>query len=275
VQEAKVNARPRPDLIVILSEKNNYADANETEELILNYRENGRKLARSFLRNWNVRMAADEIDSIVDVSLCEAAGRYDSERGASFMTFYYYHLRGHLVRAIASAARANNIFFAVAEAAAGCEANASEWRPTAEDVAHWLAPDMVAARQTEADSPEGKLIKKQDLERCRAAMRKLDSLEQEVVVRSYLGQEALVDIAKSLGYSRCHISRVKKRALERLRNLVEQQTAAAQPKPIEQKPVFTLRVSQSDRNQSDIRRRGRRRRVLRSVASTNFLAKTA
>src|SRR5690349_7137351 len=79
----------------------------EISKLILDHRENGRKLARSILRRWRVRMPAEEIDSIVDLSLCEAARRYSSERGASFMTFFFYHLRGHLVRSVARAAQGN------------------------------------------------------------------------------------------------------------------------------------------------------------------------
>ena len=85
------------------------------DALIVNHRENGRKLARSLLRRWRVRMAPEETDSIVDLTLCEAAHRFCPDRGASFMTFFYYHLRGHLVRAVASAANASNIFLAYAQ----------------------------------------------------------------------------------------------------------------------------------------------------------------
>ena len=49
-----------------------------------------------------------------------------------------------------------------------------------------------------------------------AACEKLDLLEREVIYRIYVKEHQLMDIANSLGYSRCHISRVKKKALETL-----------------------------------------------------------
>src|SRR3990167_8004194 len=77
------------------------------EKLILEYRANARKLSRSMLRRWHARLDLEEVDSLVVLSLCEAAARYGPNKGASFMTFLYYHLRGCLVRAVDAAANAN------------------------------------------------------------------------------------------------------------------------------------------------------------------------
>ena len=59
-------------------------------------------------------------------------------------------------------------------------------------------------------------FKKELIELSKEACKKLDSLERQVIERLFLGEEQLMDIAHSLGYSRCHISRVKKKALEAL-----------------------------------------------------------
>ena len=61
--------------------------AVEQERLILDHRDNGKKLARSILRRWRVRMPAEEVDSIVDLTLCEAAKRYRPEEGRQFHDF--------------------------------------------------------------------------------------------------------------------------------------------------------------------------------------------
>ena len=190
----------------------------EIEGLILNHRENGRKLARSILRRWRVRMAAEEIDSIVDLTLCEAANRYRSDRGAAFMTFFFYHLRGHVVRAVASAANACNIFLAHAQTMG---IDTSDWSGLAEESIKAVLPELSLFGHSDTEGPEQILIRKEKISLCRETLSKLDSLEQEVLLRSYEDEEQLVDIARELGYSRCHISRVKKRALERLKSFID------------------------------------------------------
>ena len=79
----------------------------EKEDLITQSRLKARKLARSILRKWNARLDLQEVDSIVDLSLCEAAHRFDPSVGASFMTFLFYHLRGNLIRTITASANSN------------------------------------------------------------------------------------------------------------------------------------------------------------------------
>ena len=54
------------------------------EELVLEHRMSGRKLARSLLNKWNIRLGTDEINSTVDLALCEAATRFCPDRGAKY-----------------------------------------------------------------------------------------------------------------------------------------------------------------------------------------------
>jgi RNA polymerase sigma factor (sigma-70 family) len=180
-------------------------------------------------------MSGDEIDSIVDLALCEAAKRYSPERGASFMTFYFYHLRGHLVRSVARAAQASNVFLAFGQSAG---TDTSEWRYVSSEALWGNAPEHLVFGQTDIETPENAVLRKEKIEECRQAVRQLDDLEKEIILRSFGGEQALVDIAKTLGYSRCHISRVKKSALSRLKNIIGEQTAPEQvenTKPLERK----------------------------------------
>ncbi|MCC6953426.1 MAG: sigma-70 family RNA polymerase sigma factor, partial [Deltaproteobacteria bacterium] len=187
----------------------------QIDDLILTHRENGRKLARSMLRRWRVMMPAEEVDSIVDLSLCEAAGRYCESKGASFVTFFFYHLRGHLVRAVASATSDSNMFLALAN---GAGVDTTDWATTGSADMWALVPEIAENLRKEAESPEAMLLRKEKAGICADACNRLDELEREVIERSYLQDEPLIDIASSLGYSRCHISRVKKRALDRLKD---------------------------------------------------------
>lgn len=180
----------------------------DKEELILEYRANARKLSRSILRRWHARLDLEELDSLVDLALCEAASRYNPEKGASFMTFLYYHLRGTLVRAVDAAANANVVpaaDYEIDELASGYETDAGTG--AAVDIADALS-------NHEYQLPDEALYRKELANLSNVACSKLDELEQAVIYRLYVQEEPLVDIARSLGYSRCHISRVKKRALD-------------------------------------------------------------
>ena len=61
------------------------------------------------------------------------------------------------------------------------------------------------------ETPEEQVLQKERIEVCRKAFDVLDDLEHEVLHRSFIKEESLVSIANSLGYSRCHISRVKRK----------------------------------------------------------------
>lgn len=209
-----VESRPKLELVKNKSSENSDA---EVDELVLDHRENGRKLARSILRRWRVRMPAEEIDSIVDLALCEAARRYSAERGATFMTFFFYHLRGHLVRAVTRAAQASNLFMAYAQ---NTGINAAGWRHMCSDSVWSIAPDHFLFGQRDVATPECEILRKEKITQCREAVEQLDDLEREIIKRSFAEEQALVDIARTLGYSRCHISRVKKSALARLKTIM-------------------------------------------------------
>lgn len=176
------------------------------DRLVIKHRLKARKLARSILRKWNSRLDIEEVDSVVDLSLCEAAARFRPEMGASFITFLYYHLRGNLIRTISTAANANTVPLFDSDAVTGGDeldaivANASE-----------IADSLTG---TDTMRPDEAFMKREMVELSMRAKAKLDALAREVLDRVYGDEEQLIDIANNLGYSRCHISRVKRRALE-------------------------------------------------------------
>ena len=182
---------------------------DEREELVVTHRIKARKLARSILRKWHARLDLQEVDSIVDLSLCEAVRRYNPAFGASFITFLYYHMRGNLIRAVTDAASQNTIPVPDAELEITMNAEAGSIRMgmTAIEVAEALSSEH-------SPLPDESLFKKELVSLSSGACAKLDDLEREVIYRIYLQEQQLIDVATQLGYSRCHISRVKKKALE-------------------------------------------------------------
>ncbi len=187
----------------------------QQEALILKYRLKARKLGRSILRRWHSRMDLDEVDSIVDLSLCEAVKRFNPSKGASFMTFLFYHLKGNLVRSVAAAASACSLPTGLAD-------DADTERSTGEMMGEMHLRGVnsieIAESMTSQDvpQPDEALWRKQLHSQSSLACEKLDALEREIIKRIFIQEQQIMDIAASLGYSRCHISRVKKKALETL-----------------------------------------------------------
>lgn len=228
-----------------------------SEELILAYRVKARKLARSILRRWHSRIDQQEVESIVDLSLCEAVKRFDTTRGASFMTFFYYHLRGNLIRAISSAANQFTVPIADQDSSGNEDSN-------------WMNRGIIggvnAADVADAlngggpSSPDEQLLKQELIDLSLKACDNLEELERQVIRSLYLGEEQVAEVAKKYGYSRCHISRVKRRGLE---NLFDKLAG-----PLGIDPQSRPSLSDEDGEQRSLAisgRRSRRRKISSSV----------
>ena len=189
----------------------------EKSEYILGFRPRARKLARSMLRKWHARLDLAEVDSLVDLALCEAVQRFDPERGASFMTFLFYHVRGTLIRAITLAATAHAIPGLDMDPMAR-DNNEEHSEDNNRNVPPSRAVSSLEVAEAlsgqESMTPDELLIKRELITLSSKACHKLDKLEREVIYRIYVQGQQLMDIAHNLGYSRCHISRVKRKALE-------------------------------------------------------------
>jgi RNA polymerase sigma factor (sigma-70 family) len=187
----------------------------DRESLVIKYRFKARKLSRSILRRWHSRLDVEDVDSIVDLSLCEAVRRYDPSKGASFMTFLYFHLRGNLIRAVSDAVTGNGVVADDDEDSARAQAAAlGHSAPRGSARVAYASEVTEVMYNVEPECPEDQMMKKELAEISNKACEVLDPLEREVINRIYMKEEQLLAIAESLGYSRCHISRVKKRALE-------------------------------------------------------------
>ena len=205
------NEKPKVKLTLVENKDADIKNARLLSEeakgrIIVSSRGKARKLARSILRRWNARLDLNEVDSIVDLSLCEAASRFSPDMGASFMTFLFYHLRGNLIRTISTAANTNSVplmdgeFLGDEDFVGGVQSY---------EIANAITGSEVA-------KPDEILMKHEMLSLSVNARDKLDTLAKEVLERVFVKEEQLIDIAYDLGYSRCHISRVKRRALEHM-----------------------------------------------------------
>ena len=181
------------------------------DKLIIEHREHGRRLAWSFLTTWRVRMGQDDVMSVVGAALCEAANRFDPTKGVAFKTFFFYHLRGMLLKEIARVIQEQKVLQFVPSN------SVTENIPIDKAaVSDWASPLV------ENNNPERIIERRQVASACWEACGQLDILEQEVLVRFFVFDEPLVTIAEELKYCRCHISRVKSRALAKLARILKE-----------------------------------------------------
>jgi RNA polymerase sigma factor (sigma-70 family) len=237
----------------------------QQEALIVKYRLKARKLGRSILRRWHSRMDLDEVDSIVDLSLCEAVKRFNPLKGASFMTFLFYHLKGNLVRSVASAAATSSLPVRLAEFGEAFSDAFDAETP----IAHGMNAVEIAEAVTSQDSPlpDEALWKKQLNDCSSLACAKLDELEREIIKRIFVHEQQIIDIAAALGYSRCHISRVKKKALDTLHDELRVVMNQDDYAPLAEEAVESERELRSRiANRKEIHRRRPRSSAYRSDA---------
>lgn len=222
-----------------------YLCSQEQHELVLEFRVKAKKLARSILRKWNARLDLMEVDSIVDLSLCEAVRRFDPDRGASFMTFLYYHLKGNLIRTVTAAASNNAVPVDMKELD---DAEVHNRGYAYRNVNSIEVSEALALEEVE--TPDKTLLRKEMLGLASHACQNLDDLEKEVIFRVFLKGQQLVDVAKNLGYSRCHISRVKRKALQHLNN--DMQTAMDNPHSLAQPLKVRKQITRRNRSKKEI-----------------------
>lgn len=174
------------------------------EEIILENYEQAMRVAWKMLSNWRVRMPEDEVQSVVGAALCDAAYRFDPERGVAFQTFFFYHLRGLFIKEITRIVKDQNTCISVPQ------------QVLAGEVEEGFASPKWFFRLIDNNNPERLMEEKEKSLEIWSACADLDPLEQEVLVRVFVKDQALVKVAEELNYCRCHISRVKSKALKKL-----------------------------------------------------------
>lgn len=173
----------------------------DTTKLMEEHLEMGEYMARALLKKWRMSLEADQLLSVVGMALAEAGNRFDDTLGASFSTYFHYYLRGSLIRELTRGIED--------------EANLVEYEESA--VAEIPDPgEMSLSGRVDESNPEELFERRELHRRCDDACEKLDELEKEVLVRHFVCEESISRIAEELGYSRCHISRVKTGALSQL-----------------------------------------------------------
>lgn len=162
-----------------------FGDEKAREEVIISYRPMVFWLAKKF------HVPSDSYQDLIQegmVALIEAVDRYDAKRGAKFITYAYYRIKGRMVN-----------FLERSEAKA----------PKPIDIDDRLYESNIASYDD-----EGWLI---DLE---AAIRSLSEREAEIVRAIDLNGLSVKEVARKKGVDISYIYRLRRRAIAKLKKVL-------------------------------------------------------
>lgn len=194
--------------------------------LVIEHRLLARHFAKGILRKWRAYCDSEELHSVVDIALCEAAARFDPKQGAKFTTWLYYFLRGYLIREVVMDACGSP------RTGAGQVIDAEHvWGNGREHDSHPDHHELSFKRPVHSSyyglRPDEMLYRKQLMGLSGRAVERLHGIEKKVVQSIYTDGRSISATARKLGYSRGHISRVHNRALRKLKNYVTMEKYAS------------------------------------------------
>jgi RNA polymerase sigma factor (sigma-70 family) len=195
-----------PTIITAVESLPQLLDQDQVKAIVTDHFEGAIKLAWSFLNRWRIKIAEDEVQSVAGAALCEAATRFNPTLGVSFKTFFFYHLRGMLLKDISSRVEERGVLQSFDES---LENSYDKWDSN-------QRIGVVTSIASSDLNPEEELARIEVNQLTRKVCNDLDELERTILFRSFVNEQSVVEIAKELGYCRCHISRVKNRLLETL-----------------------------------------------------------
>lgn len=213
--------------------------SEETAELVERYRELVYKIAHRLHESLPEDVPIDDLVGWGYTGLIEAYRRYDESQKTRFGTYAYYRIRGAMIdacpdRLIDPSRRKTEIGCNEVLQTYGHVVQNHDNMTTLEDRLSMLS-DVAGSLLTvyvlgespdSALRPDGapqkqKLVRRQNAETMRKALKRLGGNERTVLEEMYFNNRTLTDIAEELGLSPSWASRLHSRALDRLRKLIE------------------------------------------------------
>jgi RNA polymerase sigma factor for flagellar operon FliA len=227
-------------------------DAERQQKLVESHLDLSRRAAAMVYPRVRAYVEFEELVSLANAGLAEAASRYDPNRGASFATFAWYRVHGSIIDGLRRATNLPRRTWAklvalraasdYLENRAEREAAATRQGAAAPSGAAALAAirDAMSAirtmyvtsleglRETQGFDPAGdppSIVEQLDTTklgaRLREAIEKLPERERALVKKHYWEGKNLLEAGIELGISKSWASRLHAQAVERLRALVD------------------------------------------------------
>jgi RNA polymerase sigma factor FliA len=195
-----------------------------------------RSLASQVRKQFNAQFEMDELTAWGQVGLLEAADRYDPRVGANFLTFAHYRIKGAIFDGLrkmgvlkGGAAERSNAYL-------GNLSDRDQGGRSLDDSVRELSDAVTGLAMVFATSLEGaeglqvsdeqlpadeRLQLEQMRRRVRAAIEKLPEKERKLLQGYYFQNKTLEEAGAEIGQSKSWASRLHARAVERLKQLLE------------------------------------------------------
>lgn len=215
------------------------------ESLVENFSAFVGKIVTTMLRSLSIRVEREDLHSYGILGLLEAQDRFDPDGKTKFETFAYYRVRGAILdgcrkegwlsreRSKKSAKQIRSVDAYMEDVSDEREATGqakslsdsidrvTEVVSTAATIIlmqdqdlHELVGQSDAEQHTNLEKRQTKVLLKR-------AIATLNDEEKDIVIRFDFNQERMEDIGNDYGYSKAWVSRVRNRALNRMRAYIE------------------------------------------------------
>jgi len=191
---------------------NKLLSLEEQRQLVVTHFIDGKQMAAAMLKKWGAYLEEQELDSIVGLSLCEAASHFKPKLGVRFTSFLYYYLKGNLIRSIVEKKRSNGN-------------NIQEHNDCSSYVKHTStvhAELCLGNLAANSEVPYFSLFRQQIVTKLSSAISHLNQSEQKVIKGIYIDGTRATVLADQLQVSRSYVSEIKARALRKLREELKQ-----------------------------------------------------
>jgi RNA polymerase sigma factor FliA len=214
---------------------------NESQGQILDkYGAYVRSLAAQVRKQFNSQFEMDELVAWGQVGLLEASQRFDSKMGANFLTFAHYRIKGAIYDGLrkmgvlkggaAASERANSFLTNLSDREMGNAGMGGSIDDHVRDISSavsGLAAVFSASLEADGPSDEGlsvdERMEQEEMRlRVRSAIEKLPEKEKKLLEGYYFQGKTLEEAGALIGQSKSWASRLHARAVERLKQLLEE-----------------------------------------------------
>jgi RNA polymerase sigma factor for flagellar operon FliA len=174
-----------------------------------------------------------DLESAAELGLVQAARSYDPSRSVSFATFAYYRIRGAIFDEVRKSWQAAHFKGDASDYMAEESAQSAPQQGEPYGELHEAASssacnclislDTVGPERvpTTTESPACQMLKKEEAEAIKRALRQLPKRHQFVLQAYYYEDHSLVSIGRQLNLSKSWVSRIHAQALSMVRNILQ------------------------------------------------------
>jgi RNA polymerase sigma factor FliA len=224
------------------------AAASERDALIEQHRSYARALAIKAMQSLPVPVELGDLVAYAEIGLVEAAERYDPRRGAAFLTFAHYRIKGAIhdgLREMGYYSRSSSVRVRWVSHANDYLQAASDDEQAAPASASGTVDDEIGAAQSLIDAlipvylislgsdavpeiPDPHALSMEEIEEREliglvlAALRELSEDERQLIDALYFKHSSMTELAARMGITKSWISRLHARAISHLRDLLRE-----------------------------------------------------